>query len=116
MTLTGGCYGAINEPCCVGHAVQISLFAKMPHLRSHVADLHHRFEADVLLDAQREVVDGGCLRVGFNCVDAAWPCWIRLKTCQVSDGGGSGTGNRQAALIRWIADQVPASGPASGKV
>src|SRR5881394_220430 len=116
MTHVGWHDGAIDKPRRVGDAAEIALFSKVPHLRSNIADLHHGFETDVLLDPQREVIDGGCLRVGFNCIDVAWSCRIGRQISQVSNGSGGGAGNCQSTLERWIANQVAASGTAARTV
>src|SRR5215469_4090223 len=88
----------------------------MPHLRSDVADLHHRLEANVLLDSQREVIDRRSLRMGFNDIDRTWSHRIDRQGRQVAHRARGSARNSQPSLERGIADQVTASSAATGTV
>ena len=83
------------------------LWPQVPRKRSHVADFHDRLEADVLLQAKREVVDRWRVRVFLN----------RVYRGRSSDRGACQTGeivditkvDAERAVRRLIVDEIAAS-------
>src|SRR5262245_43832167 len=102
---------AVDQSCAVGNSIDVSFFAQVSAERSKIADLHHCFEPDVLLNADGEVVDPWCVRVALESIHCAGP--VQSGAGEIRQLPDVAVVDRQRALQRWIVDQISASCPAA---
>src|SRR5436190_23545890 len=72
MADTRSNHAAVDKLGRVGNRVDVSLLAQVAGKRSDVTRLDYRFESDVLLKAQFEVIGGNRFRIDFQRSERTW--------------------------------------------
>src|SRR5262245_3507966 len=91
----------IYESGAVGHGIDVAPLAQVPRQRSHITDFENRFETDLPLDAEREVVDGGGMGAPLKRAQRRGP--FQRSADEVGKIVNRAEINRHGALKGWIA-------------